>query len=36
MFLVEQAWWYYEDNLREGQGLRAYSLREFAELVFRT
>ena len=35
MFLVEQAWWYYEDNVRDANGLRSYSLRDFAELVFR-
>ncbi|KAI8473512.1 MAG: hypothetical protein J3K34DRAFT_410962 [Monoraphidium minutum] len=36
MFLVEQAWWYYEDNVRDTSGLRGYNLRDFAELVFKT
>ncbi|GBF94062.1 mRNA-decapping enzyme subunit [Raphidocelis subcapitata] len=35
MFLVEQAWWYYEDNLRDGSALRSYNLRDFAELIFK-
>lgn len=35
MFLVEQAHWYYEDFVREGQpSLRSYSLKEFASQLF--
>lgn len=36
MFLVEQAHWFYEDNVRSPQGLKKYNLRDFAGLIFST
>lgn len=37
MFLVEHAWWHYEDLTRvEYPGLKSYSLAEFASLLFKT
>ncbi|KAK3261596.1 hypothetical protein CYMTET_29497 [Cymbomonas tetramitiformis] len=34
LFLIEQAHWFYEDNIREQLPLKSLSLREFAVLMF--